>query len=557
MRLARAWALTQRSLVATALGFFGLAGTPALADDPIEPWTISDPARRCEALDLINLETVGDQPARIVQTNYYEAKPASARDTLFFHKRGISQGNPTPTGMEVFPEHCLVEGYITPHVQFALMLPPPGAWNENFMLAACDAWCGKVHLDSAVPGLYDGYATITNNGGHYSRAPFDGIWAYNDIPARENFAYLANHTSAQIGKAIARAYYGSDVEYSYITGFSKGGNAGLMAAQRYPEDFDGIISKAPVVPYNEKNAAHLSWMARAIYPENDFTPIMYSDKAPLIDEAVLAACDELDGVKDSIIDDPSACEFDPGVLLCKEGEMEIRAECLTAEQVEAVRKIYSRPYNEDGEFYYPSGVEFGTESDWARTILPVRGADELPFTLTAATSGLRYMVFDESPGPGFDWRDFDFERDEHLLTGTSDMMNPDDVDLTEFKARGGKIIIVHGWADVLISPVDTINYFEAVSEFMGGPDAMAEFAQLYLVPGMHHGSGGHGPHLFDAQTALEKWVEEGVAPTELLMTDEEDARVYRERIFYPYPARSVYRGEGDPNLASSYMRVEE
>jgi tannase/feruloyl esterase len=557
MLIIREWTRFKRAGLVGLVALFQCFGMPAFADGPIEPWTISDPARRCEALDLVNLETAGDQPARIVQTNYHAEKPATARETLFFHKRGISQGNATPSGMKTFPEHCLVEGYITPHVQFSIMLPPPDEWNGNFMLAACDAWCGKVHPDSTVPGLYDGYATITNNGGHYSRAPFDGIWAYNDYAARENFAYLANHTTAQIGKAIAKSYYGEDVGYSYITGFSKGGNAGLMAAQRYPEDFDGIISKAPVVPYNEKNAAQLSWMARAIYPENDHTPIMYSDKAPLIDDAVLAACDELDGVKDSIIDDPLACDFDPGVLLCKEGEMEIRAECLNADQVEAVRKVYSRPYNEDGEYYYPSGVEFGTESDWARTILPVRGADELPFTLTAAMSGLRYMVFDDSPGPGYDWREFDYERDKDKLAGTSAMMNPSNVDLTEFKARGGKLIIVHGWADVLISPIDTINYFEGVADFMGGMDEVAEFAQLYLVPGMHHGSGGHGPHIFDAQTALEKWVEEGTAPTELMMADEPDARNYRERIFYPYPAKSVYSGEGDPNLASSYIRVEE
>lgn len=547
--------LRTMALFAAALSVIASSAS-GFAAEAIDHSKIKDPANRCESLDLLNLEAVGDQPARIVQTNYYVDKPASAREIRFFHKRGISQGNATPTGLKVFPEHCRVEGYITPHVKFLLMLPPPDKWNNDFMLAACDAWCGKVHTDTVVPGLYDGYATMTNNGGHYSRAPFDGIWAYNDDAARLTFAETANHTSAQIGKAIVQAYYGSDVKYSYIAGFSKGGNAGLMAAQRYPEDFDGIISKAPVVPYNLKNAVHLPWIAKAVYPENDHTPVLYSDKAPLIDEAVLAACDGLDGVVNSIIDDPRKCKFDPAVLLCKEGQMEIRAECLNEAQVEAVRKIYAQPHDQNGNVYYAAGTEFGTESDWARTLLPVRGSDDLPFVMVAATSGIRYMVMDDSPGPHFDWRDFSYPRDAHKLAKTSKLMDPKDVDLTAFKARGGKLIIVHGWADTLISPIDSINWFESMREFMGGAEKTAEFAQLYTVPGMHHGSGGHGPHIFDAQTALRKWVEDDVAPTGLLMTDEEKARVYRERIFYPYPAISVYKGSGDPNLASSYEKAE-
>lgn len=530
---------------------------PGYSFAQVEPSSLSDPMRRCEALALVNFESAADRPAKIVQTTYYKSKPASARETRFFHKRGVSQGNPTPAGMKTFPEHCHVEGYITPHIQFSLMLPAPENWNQKFMLGACDAWCGKVHTDITVPGLYDGYASITNNGGHYSKAPFDGVWGYKNDEAKKTFAYLANHLSAQLGKAIAKSFYGKDVTYSYIAGFSKGGNAGLMSAQRYPEDFDGIIVKAPVIPYNEKNAIHLAWMAKAVYPENDHEPVIYSDKAPLIDAAVLKACDDLDGVKDTIIDDPFQCDFDPGVLLCKEGQSEILNQCLNQAQVDAVRKIYSRPTDKKGNEIFDDYIVPGTESDWARTLLPVRGADELPFALTAGQSGIRYMVMDDAPGADYDWRDFYYPRDKKKLIKTSKMMNPDDVDLSAFKARGGKMIIVHGWADVLISPVSTINWFNDMTEHMGGRDIVGDFAQLYLVPGMHHGSGGHGPHLFDALTPLEKWVEKGVAPTELLMTDEPGDKNYRERIFYPYPDVSVYKGEGDPSIASSYDRVKK
>ena len=527
------------------------------AGESIRPSTITDLAARCEALNLVNLETVGDAPARIVTTNHETALAANPRETLFFKKRGNSQGNPTPK-MPTFPTHCSVEGYVTPHVQFSMRLPPPDKWNGNFMLAACDAWCGKVHTDITVPGLNDGYATITNNGGHYSRAPFDGIWAHKDVTARINFAYLANHTSAQIGKAIAEAYYGKAPQHSYITGFSKGGNAGLMTAQRFPQDFDGVFVKAPVVDYNVKNAVHLPWIAKAVYPANDDSPVLYSDKIPLLTAAVTAACDALDGLKDGIIDDPRKCNFDVGTLLCKAGQAEANNECLSADQVEAVRRIHSRPYGPGGKPFYKYSVHIGSESDWARSFLPVRGSDEIPFAMTAATSGLRYMVMDENPGPGYEWRSFYYPRDGKKLTKMNAIMDPASVDLTAFRKRGGKLIIVHGWADALVSAQATIDWFEKMQKFMGGKEATADFAQLYVVPGLYHGEGGPAPYVFDAQLALVNWVEHGVAPDHLLMSDESDHKpVVRTRPAFPYPDFARYKGSGSPDSAESFERIRE
>jgi feruloyl esterase len=515
----------------------------------------ADLAARCEALNLLNLEAVGDAPARIVATSDEPALKANPRETLFFKKRGNSQGNPTPK-MATFPPHCYVEGYVTPHVQFSMRLPPPDTWNGNFMLAACDAWCGKVHTDITVPGLNDGYATLTNNGGHYSRAPFDGIWAHKDITARINFAHLANHTSAQVGKAIAAAYYGKAPRYSYITGFSKGGNAGLMAAQRYPEDFDGAFIKAPVVDYNAKNAVHLPWMAKAVYPVNDNTPVLYSDKVPLLSAAVTKACDSLDGLEDGVLDDPRLCKFDARTLLCKAGQSEAANECLSAAQVEAVRKMYSKPYGDDGKPYYHFPSTFSSETDWARSFLPVRGSDEVPFAMTAASSGLRYMALDDNPGPGYNWRGFYYPRDKQKLVKMNAILDPASVDLTAFRKRGGKLIIVHGWADALVSAEATIDWFEKMQKFMGGREATADFAQLYVVPGIHHGEGGPGPYVFDAQSALVNWVERGVAPGQLLLSDEADRKpAVRTRPAFPYPDIARYKGIGDPDSADSFERV--
>lgn len=516
------------------------------------PAVKSELAQRCEALNLLNLERVGDAPGRIVTTKLEVNKPASPLEQVMFNKRGHSQGMPT-LASKTFPDHCLVEGYVTPHVKFNLVLPPPERWNNRFMLAACDAWCGKVHSEIVVPGLSRGYATLTNDGGHYSRAPFDGIWAHQNLQARIDFAHRANHVTAQVGKAIVAAYYGGKPKYSYITGFSKGGNAGLFAAQRYPEDFDGVFSKAPVPYYQWKNAAHFSWLGLAVYPDGK-NPVIYSDKLPLIEAAVLNECDQIDGLKDGIVDDPRKCKFDPAVLACKAGQDE--AQCLTPPQLEAVTKIYAKPYNKSGQTYYDFPTDLTSESDWARSIVPERGSADLTFSLTGAMTGLRYMVFEDNPGPTYDWMKFDYLAEKPKLAAMSKILDPDSPDLKAFKARGGKIMIVHGWSDAMVSASMTIDWFEKMRAYMGGADATAGFAQLYVAPTLYHGSGGRGPYVFDTQTALEKWVEEGIVPEQIVLEDEPGREPFRTRPLYPYPAISKYQGKGDPNLASSYKRVD-
>ena len=514
-----------------------------------------DFADRCDALNHANLEAVADSPGKIVTTAVISGRASSAQEKIMFMKRGHSQGNLTPK-LETFPTHCQVEGYITPAVKFSLALPLDKNWNDRFMLAACDAWCGKVGEDIVVPGLHDGYATITNDGGHYSRAPFDGIWAHKNIEARIDFAHRANHVSAQIAKAIIKEFYGSAPKHSYIAGFSKGGNAGLFAAQKYPEDFDGIFVKAPVVNYNPKNAAHFPWVAKAVFPDGK-TPLLYSDKIPLLHKGVMDNCDTVDGLKDGVIDDPRKCDYDPVVLLCKPGQSETKNECLNQAQVDAVRKIYAKPVNAKGQSYFNYPTDISSEHDWARSILPVRDSKEVgaPFALNGAATGIRYMATKDNPGPDYDWMQFDYEKEKARIDEMSEILDPDSVDLSAFKKRGGKMIIVHGWGDAMISAQMTIDWLEKVQKEMGGAKAVSDFAQLYIVPGMDHGSGGSGPYIFEAQESLVKWVEEGIAPTHLMLADEPDENTRRERPSFPYPSYSKYKGKGDPNVASSFKRV--
>jgi hypothetical protein len=542
------------------LGLAVLAQGAASYANPTPPAGPAIPSsefgKRCDALNHLNLERAAETPGKIVATMVVEGKKSTPPERIMFMKRGHSQGNPTPQ-LETLPTHCRVEGYVTPAVKFMILLPETDKWNRRFMLAACDAWCGKVGDDIVVPGLADGYATITNDGGHYSRAPFDGIWAHRNQQARIDFAYRANHVSAQVGKEIVRAFYGEPAKYSYIAGFSKGGNAGLFSAQKYPEDFDGIFVKAPVVNYNPKNAAHFPWVALAVHPDGK-TPLLYSDKIPLLHKGIMDACDATDGLTDGVIDDPRKCKYDPVVLLCKAGQSEEKNECLNQAQVDAVRKLYAKPRDKNGKVYFDYPVDYSSEHDWARSILPVRGGTEVgaPFALNGAATGLRYMAVKDNPGPGYDWTKFDYVKERARIAEMSRTLDPDATDLSAFKKRGGKMIIVHGWGDAMISAQMTIDWYKRVEKTMGGAAPVREFMQLYTVPSMDHGSGGSGPYVFDAQSALIKWVEEGVAPTQLMLEDGPNDAKKRTRPAFPYPAYAKYKGSGNPDAAESFERAQ-
>ena len=501
-----------------------------------------------------NIEQVADSPGKIVKASFIERKTATKRDKVGTFWRGISQGIPS-SEFDFWPNHCLVEGYITPHIQFAMMLPADDAWNENFWLAACEGWCGEVNYGTLAPALSHGYAVITNNGGHYgSNETFDAVWAHQDLEARINFAHRANHVSADVGKAIIKEYFSNKPKYSYIAGFSKGGNAGLFAAQRYPDDFDGVISRAPVVNYNPKNAAHMPWIAKAVYPDGK-NPVIYSDKIPLIHDAVTVACDELDGLKDGIIDDPRKCSFDPIVLLCKADQSEENNECLNETQVDAVRKIYQKPQTPTGKIYFDYPADYGSENEWRGVLLPVRDSNMNAAFYDGAVTG-HYMAFKDNPGPGFDWMSFDYTKHTKAIAKMSKILDPDDPDLSAFKENGGKIIIFHGWSDGYISANMTIDYFDKMQAKMGGRTATADFAQLYILPGVDHALGGPAPHIVDAHSAIVDWVEKGIAPQKLIAKDSPGVEPFRTRPVFPYPARAKYNGEGDPHKDSSFYRVE-
>ena len=530
----------------------------ALADSP----PLSNPAieAACLALnDIGKFASSADRPVSITSARYVtDAKEALAVQFMFF-KRSVVQGMPikTATGaaennLRKLPGHCRVEGYVAPSVRFLIALPAADKWNGDVVLNGCDAFCGLIDEDAIVAGLMNGYATITTDGGHINRPWFDGTWGYNNRQAEKDFGYEASHLGAQVVKAVAASYYGKQHKNSFLVGFSKGGSAGIKSALTYPEDFDGILSRAPVVRYQDINAIRLPYLYKA-NTRADGTPILDEDDSPLVHKAAIASCDAVDGLKDGIIDDPRKCNFDPGVLLCKSTFK--KGECLTAEQVGTLRKVYAIPTNDKGQKSYPYPVEVGSEMGWHGFVVANRPGGDLYQGQMLGMTWLKYLAFDKDPGAKFDWLNWDPVANSAELDAMRPIFDANDTDLKAFQAAGGKMIVIHGWGDAAVSARMTIEWYEKMKAAMGGN--VDDFVRLYLPPGSNHGHGGDGPYMNESMAALSDWVKRGSAPDAMIFKQPDDVtgEILRTRPVYPYPALEKYKGRGDVNDAANFKRV--
>jgi feruloyl esterase len=415
------------------------------------------------------------------------------------------------------PEHCRVLGVIRPAINFEVRLPTRD-WNGKFYMAGCGGFCGR--LDSDLPGftnamnhgLRRGYAAATMDSGHWGAHRADGRWAWNDRLAETDWAWRGVAETARVAKTLVAAHYGRPQQKSYFAGCSTGGRMGLMAAQRFPADFDGIIAGAPALDYTGLVATQGAWVTQAnLRP--DGSEILDRGKVALIATAVEKSCGSRDGHADGLIGDPRACDWQPASLACKG---EAAATCLTADEVGVLDKWYSGPRDSSGKELYPGGIPRGSEPHWPLW-LTGRPGDRNPGLVPLFTQDfLRYMAFADDPGESYAVQDFDFDQDPPRLARMAALYNAENPDLGAFAARGGKLIVYHGWADPIVTPWRTLQYVEDVQRKMGGPSHTDSFLRLFMLPGFDHCGVQTGPGAndagFDPLPALEAWVERGVAP---------------------------------------------
>jgi feruloyl esterase len=472
------------------------------------------------------------------------------------------------------PAHCEVKGVARPtsdsEIKFEVWLPVSG-WNGKFQQVGNGGWAGSIPTQSMVEPLRRGYATAGTDDGH-SAGP-GAIWAMGHPEKLIDFGYRAVHETSEQSKAIIRAFYGKAESFAYFVGCSDGGREALMEAQRYPDDFNGIIAGAPANFWTYL-LTEAVWNAQALASPESFIP---PSKLPAIQKAAVEACDTIDGVKDGVIEDPRRCHFNPDILTCKGAD---GPDCLTGPQVEALKRIYEGPKNpRSGEQVFP-GFSPGTEAvpgNWALWITGTAPGRSLQFMF--GNTFYQHVVFEDLK---WDYRALNFDGDVKLADQKAkQVLNSDNPDLRPFRARGGKLIQYHGWGDAAIPPLSSILYYGQVrSSLMKNRDAGAkarevgDFYRLFMVPGMGHCAGGLGANNFgnfgvssappdpdhDIVSALERWVEKGVAPARIVASGYVDGNPSKGAItrpLCPYPTVAHWKGTGSTNDAGNFECVDE
>jgi feruloyl esterase len=444
------------------------------------------------------------------------------------------------------PAMCSVTGVLAPEIAFEVALPEN--WNGRFYMTGNGGLAGDA-LDS--PGRVAqrnqaaalGFAFAHTNTGHYASEEPGGSFVLSDPQKAIDYAWRAVHETAATAKTIAADYYGQPVSYSYWNSCSNGGRQGMLEVQRFPADFDGVVANAPWV--NQTGFA-----LGAIWNQQALTRApLTAGKVETVANAVMARCDAIDGLQDGLIDDPRMCDFDPtrDVPACTSNEA--ADSCLTPDEALAVADIHRGPVS-NGENVM-SGFLPGSEPFWMGLVVPAQtGAPTADFGL--ADNIIKYLAL-TPPQPDWDYMTFDFDTDLSLLDAWGEQANALDPDLTEFRDRGGKLIMTYGWADQILQPLMGVDYYEDVMAEMG--PGTPDFARLFMAPGMSHCAGGAGPDQHDPMTAIIDWVEAGAAPDMMLASKLEDGEVVRTRPLCPYPQVARYDGDGSIDEAENFSCV--
>ena len=464
--------------------------------------------------------------------------------------------------------HCKVAGVIGPEIRFELLLPEK--WNGKFVMGGGGGFVGSVvNVALSYGVLQSGYATVGTDTGHQGH-PLEASWALNNMERIVNFGHHAVHRTAVTAKALIKAYYQEDIARNYFVGCSRGGGQALMEAQRYPDDFDGIVAGAPAYDWTMGLAAGTIQIMQAMYPDPDNLQqaVIGPKEQQLIESAYLEKCDALDGIEDGILNDPRDFQFDLTTLLCKGEKTD---SCLSKAQLAAVKTVYDGPKDIQGNklFYgFPFGGETST-GGWPRWLTGglkfqsdvnefQGGVDvgDYPAPVVPAVhygfgnSIMKNMIYHD-PDWSYAGYTFDtFREDAKLAAGTLNATNPD---LSAFRKRGGKLLMFTGWSDAAITAYGTIGYYE---DALVHDETAANDVRLFMMPGVEHCFGGPGPSWANFLTEIDRWVETGKAPHQITAYFvDEKMQPDGSRLLCAHPQAAKYDGKGNPRDVSSFSCV--
>lgn len=518
------------------------AGTPPVATAPAAPTALATvkPVVDCAQLATIDVTDIGGAGSKITSASVV---------TTTMNGNSVSL--------------CAVKGTLAPSNTFEVALPV-STWTQRFAELGCGGLCGNLNdptQQSSFSFSYQcplvqqgGFVTAATDMGHQGMDP---SWSA-DPQKQADFAYRGQHVTTLAAKKLIKAYYGQEQKYSYFVGCSDGGREGLMAAQRYPNDYNGIIAGAPAAHFQIQNSVYHGWnvLANSTTGDSSGNAVLYPDKVAVLHKAVLAACAD---TPDGLISDPRACNFDPASIACPVGASDT-SQCLTQAEVVAAGKIYGGPVQVGTAAPLQIGRPLpGSEINWVGVEAPTSGSSGAPVAVKSVFSynivtGAYNLIFGGLPTmPAIDtfgYTDSSFYT--NTLTPNHPLYDATNPDLSAFKTAGGRLILWHGWADQHISPMYTIQYYEAMQNQMGA-GTVDEFARMYLVPGVGHCGGGEGMTNIDLVSKITGWVEQGTAPTSA-MTYKTDSSGNQtaSRPVYPYPAVAQFTGSGDWHDGANY-----
>jgi feruloyl esterase len=434
----------------------------------------------------------------------------------------------------VLPAHCRIAATLKPSadsvIDIEVWMPEGASWNGKFQAVGNGGWAGTISFAAMATAVQEGYATASTDTGHKGG---NALFAIDHPEKLTDFAHRAVHEMVVTAKAVMTKYYNQGPRLSYWNGCSTGGRQGLMAAQKYPEDFDAILAGAPA---NYQTHLHAWDLAVSTPVLKDPAAAVPAAKLEMVNRAVINACDAKDGVTDGVLNEPLKCSFDVASLACKAGDAE---NCLTAPQIAAIKRVYEPVRTSSGQVVFPGkvpGAEYGFNAY-------IAGQNAPPISV-----GSFQVAYNNA---NWDWRTFDLNKDlpvvDQKVGAIVNAVNPD---LSRFKARGGKVLMYHGWNDTAISPGNAIDYLTSVQKRMGGKQD--DFIRLFMAPGMNHCGGGPGPNQVNWMAALERWREDGKAPDRIDAARISNNRIDVSRPLCPYPQVAVYNGKGTTNDAGNF-----